>query len=94
MAMSERPAADIREQRRIWESRCPALLAERDRLTEALERMVALLDQAVAALDIATAAIEAGSKMPDRAVLTAKLATATKELRVAVGEAIGGNDAT
>ena len=33
-------AADAIEQRRIWETRCPALLAERDRLHAALEELL------------------------------------------------------
>lgn len=33
-------AADALEQRRIWETRCPALLAERDRLRAALEELL------------------------------------------------------
>jgi hypothetical protein len=54
--------------------------------------LVALLGQAVDALDLATDALAVGAKMPERAVLTAKLRAATKDLRVAVGDAIGGDD--
>lgn len=54
------------------------------------ERIIACLGQAVEALDLATHALAAGDKLPQRAVLTAKLATATRELREAVGEAVRG----
>lgn len=55
---------------------------------EQYERVVACLGKAVDALSLATDALAAGDEMPQRAVLTNKLAGATHELRVAVGEAI------
>jgi hypothetical protein len=58
---------------------------------EQYERVVAALDQAVEALDIATAAL-AEDKLPQRAVLTDKLATATRDLRASVGAAIEGGE--
>jgi hypothetical protein len=56
---------------------------------EQYERVVAALDQAVETLDLATAALSAG-KLPERAILTAKLLDATRELRASVGAAIAG----
>jgi hypothetical protein len=58
---------------------------------EQYERVVAALDQAVETLGIATDAL-AEDKLPQRAILTDKLARATRELLVSVGIAVeGGN---
>ena len=53
-----------------------------------LDEVVAALGQAVEALDIATDALAAGDKLPERAILTAKLRDATRELLRNVGAAV------
>ncbi len=55
---------------------------------EQYERVVAALDHAVETLDIATEVIQSEGKLPQRAVLSDKLLTATRELRAKVAAAI------
>ena len=60
------------------------LVAEDERLRESRDRAVAALDQAVEALDIATEVIQSEGKLPQRAILSDKLLTATRALRATV----------
>ena len=52
----QRTAADIQEQRRIWESRCPALLAERDKYHAALTEIRMLTVEVGDSVEAATKA--------------------------------------
>lgn len=71
------------EEREVHDGALAALGA----LVESRELIVEALDMAVGALDLATQAL-AGGELPQRAVLSAKLQTATQELRAKISAAL------